>query len=365
MKQFQPGISEPFQLLRYKKSDREEIFTFLRTVYPGIQSDRLIQQWDWKYDANPFNNQAEPYFLLLKDGDKIVGMMGSVPLRVAIHDKECWAAHPCNLVIHPDYRGRRLSPRIISQFLTDNALAFSWLNVISHRGVTSVDGLDSHQITRLVKPLKFGHIIRAVTSNRLLGRGGDLFDTGARSLIRPLRRRQTPPGVTVQQVGTFDNRVDDFWQRVRRDYPVMVVRDQRYLGWRFDSRPDAKYTLLMATRGSDLVGYLVLRLAEVAGVRLGYLVDFLVEHKSSSLLAFLVEEAVEHLRHGSAAAIICRVNTTPYRRMFYRHGFYPWRWGAPGFFHPHVGLPDPTLQDFGDVRQWFLTLGDGDLEMSF
>ncbi len=145
----------------------------------------------------------------------------------------------------------------------------------------------------------------------------------------------------------------------------MVVRDQRYLGWRFDSRPDAKYTLLMATRGSDLVGYLVLRLAEVAGVRLGYLVDFLVEHKSSSLLAFLVEEAVEHLRHGSAAAIICRVNTTPYRRMFYRHGFYPWRWGAPGFFHPHVGLPDPTLQDFGDVRQWFLTLGDGDLEMSF
>ena len=46
------------------------------------------------------------------------------------------------------------------------------------------------------------------------------------------------------------------------------------------------------------------------------------------------------------------------------HGFMRSPWGARGYIRGRIRLPDSALQVFGDVRQWFLTMGDGDLEMS-
>ena len=63
-------MRDTFQVLPYKKSDRKEVFRFLRAVHPATHSDRIIHQWYWKYDANPFNRHEEPYILLLRDGFK-------------------------------------------------------------------------------------------------------------------------------------------------------------------------------------------------------------------------------------------------------------------------------------------------------
>lgn len=154
--------------------------------------------------------------------------------------------------------------------------------------------------------LDMGDTFQRVTGNRLLSHWSGLLDTGAQQLTRLLRRdSRLLRGVTITQMVTFDQWGDALWQRVCRDYPVMVVRDQPYLNWRFACRPDARYTLLVATRGPDLVGYLVLRSTERARVRWGYLVDFLVEGSSSSLFALLVEEAVECLRRERVAIISC------------------------------------------------------------
>jgi hypothetical protein len=123
--------------------------------------------------------------------------------------------------------------------------------------------------------------------------------------------------------------------------------------------------VLVATRGSDLVGYLVLRVAEQAGVRWGYLVDFLVQHKSAALLALLIDAGIERLRHEGVAAVSCRATMPPYRQTIRSRGFYPFPWGPQTYFYMRVELPDPDLQVFRDARQWFITMGDGDLEMAF
>ena len=357
-------MSDTFRLLRYKKSDREEVFTFLRSVYSSVESDRLISHWGWKYDANPFNHDVEPYILLLKDGNKIIGMEGAIPLRVAVNGKERWVINICDLTVHPDYRGRGLSRRIVAQIWADNPMSFSWLNEISHRVVAPLGTSRRARLVSLVKPIDFGLILQRRTGSRLFSCWGGLLTTGAHYLARPLCRHQALPGITVTQVGTFDHRVNILWERMCREYPVMVVRDQRYLNWRFICRPDTKYTLLVATRGPDLVGYLVLRSAKRAEGWWGYIIDFLVEDSSSSLLALLVKEAVERLRHEGVVAISCRATMSPYRRIFYRQGFYPWYWGQRGYFCTRVTLPDPELQVFGDPQQWFSTMGDGDLEMA-
>lgn len=258
-------MSERFQLLRYERSDREEVFSFLRDVYTGPVGDHLMRQWEWKYDANPFNRESEPYILLLKAEARIIGMQGVIPVRVSITGEERWAGCGCDLILHPDYRGLGISRQITRRSRADHPVIFGWLNEMSHRALARVSAARRARLTLLVNPLNWSDLLQTATGHRWLSQWAGRLATGGQRLMRP---RRTPPelaNVALAQVETFDERANDFWQRVRRSQPVMVARDQRYLNWRFVARPDATYTRLVATRGSDLVGYLVLRSVEKDG----------------------------------------------------------------------------------------------------
>jgi hypothetical protein len=172
-------------------------------------------------------------------------------------------------------------------------------------------------------------------------------------------------GVTVSRVDTFDDRFDALWERARWNYSILLIRDRRYLQWRFMERPDARYTTFIVTRGLDLVGYLVMRSTEKSGTRWGYIVDFLVDDRSVSLFALLVRHGIEQLRQESIKAIGCRAVTPPFRRALYRQGFVRGWSGPRGYLRINAETTHPRADLLLDARLWFVTMGDGDLEMTF
>jgi hypothetical protein len=267
-------------------------------------------------------------------------------------------------MIHPDYRGQGLSRQIVRQYMTDHPIRFAWLNEVSQKTVAPLSTSRYARLVFLFRLMDFSQVIYKTTGNRLLRCWSSLFTSAAQRFTHVLHRRPSPPGVTITQVAKFDQRVDSFWERISRNYPVIIVRNQSYLNWRFVRRPDAKYTLLAATRGDNLVGYIVLRVIEKFGIQCGYLTDFLVEGRSSSLLRYLIYKTIAYLRNERTEFIICLATMQFFRQTLYRMGFIPW-WLKPKYFYPCLALPDPELQVFRDSRQWYLTMGDGDLEMSF
>jgi len=64
-----PRLDDTFSVVRYKKSDRDAVFALLRAASSGAASDRLIRQWDWKYDTNPFFRDEQQWFTTMGDGD--------------------------------------------------------------------------------------------------------------------------------------------------------------------------------------------------------------------------------------------------------------------------------------------------------
>ena len=186
-----------------------------------------------------------------------------------------------------------------------------------------------------------------------------------KKLVPLLGRSTVTAGVKINKMANFDGRVDELSKRACKHYPVILVRDCSYLTWRFTSRPDADYTILLATQRNNLLGYLVFRSIERDGLKIGYLVDFLVERKSPPILFLLIKEAIKCLRRDGVAIIICRATKLSYRQTLFRLGFFPWYFEPPCYFNPHIDFPNPTLSLFGDTRHWYLTMGDGDLEMSF
>ncbi len=358
-------MNHDVHVVRYRRADREDVFRLLRTAYSSEDSRRLIRQWDWKYDANPFNGGAEPYVLLLKDGPQIIGLLGAIPLRVVIGGEDHWVSHSCDWVVHPDHRGRRVARRLIKQHRADRELRFSWQNEISYEKSHRRADTSTTRIVPLVRPLDGAHLVLHMTGNRWLSRVGGFVVPAALRMTRLLRGPAIVPGVTIAEVAAFDERFDALWQRVREHHTVMLVRDRAYLHWRFLDRPDARYTVLAATKGADLAGYLVLRSVHNAGVCWGYLVDFLVEDESAAVFSLLLGHAVENLHRRDVKAISCRATAPAYRRTLYRHGFFPFFWGRRGYLRVNIETPDPAVQALRDVQRWHLTMADGDLEMAF
>lgn len=353
------------RVVQYRKADREDVFAFLRTVYSSSRSERLIAQWEWKYDANPFNRFPEPYIILLKHGERIAGMFGGFPVRFVIGGNQRWVSHGGDWIVHPDYRDRRLSRLVWWPHQHYSPLRFSWQNEFSFQKGTRELGPDRARLVPLVKPIDATSILRSATRIGRLGGAGAPLLGGAVSLLNTWRQRSRVPGIDVHRIEHFDERFDALWRRTCWHYPVMVVRDARYLNWRFCDRPDVTYTVLVAARGPDIAGYLVVRSAEKDEGRWGYLVDFLVEDKSPAIFSLLVEAGLSHLRREGVTAVSCRAVVPPYRVPLYRHGFLPLRWGPRGYLCAYVPFSHPDYPLFHDVRRWFVTMGDGDLELDF
>lgn len=288
-----------------------------------------------------------------------------MPLRVSTRGKEHWITNSCDFIIDPNYRGQRLSQRLHGQYFGDHAIRFAWLNEISKHVTDSLLTSQDFRLRFLIKILDVSHLLSKMTGHHNISRWIGLLMARIKPFIRPFRRRYPSQEIAITQIGIFDERVDSLWQRVRNDHPVIVVRDRPYLNWRFFNRPDAQYTVLSATKRDDLIGYLILRLRERAGVQCGYLVDFMMDEKDPLPFESLVNEAIDYLRSQHAEIIISLATMPFYRHVLYRQGFFPWRFRTRGYFRSHVDLPDQALQVFQNPRLWYLTMGDGDLEMSF
>lgn len=332
---------------RYREFDREPVFEFLRMVYSRERSAQLIAQWDWKYVGNPFTRKDGPYVLLARADNAIVGMLGATPLRVHIRGKEQWVMNSGDGAVHPGFRRQGIAMKMARVYIRDHPLGFGWANPISFQGATQSKLSPG---TRLIPQVK---LLLPEFFSRIL----------ARAQFKPALQA-TPVGLSIHRIETIDERFDSLWERARGNYAVMVVRDRAYLSWRFATRPDAQYAILGATRENHFVGYLVIRIVKKNCWRLGYMVDWLIEDDSFAVFAALARQGIADLYKLGAAFITARTLTPRYFEMLSRLGFFSWTWSRPEYLLTRVNASDPALQIFANPGEWFLTMGDGDLETS-
>jgi hypothetical protein len=411
-------VEEAFKVERYRRSNRDEVLDLVRAAFPPAFAQRTVSQWDWKYDANPFNAEAadarraayprlsatiraaasdadlgaldadyapensssasEPYCLLLRTEGTLAGMIGAIPQRFLIGERQYWVSDGCDFVVHPRFRGRQLSVRLGKVLAADNAIIQGWSNAAGRgsarsllrrlRGAASLkEGFHSTRmrLTPLFKPIDVRALAEYLSDNHLLRSGIEVL-VGSLTAVRK-RFVQTSPSLAINVVETdsVDSWADRLWDRSGHDHAIIGVRDRRYLNWRFVSRPDASYRYLVAARADEIVGYLVFRLAPRDGLQCGFIVDYLVADRSSAVFGLLLSAAEARMTRAGAKAIICAIAPARYRSLFWRHGYYPARMGSTPYLEAGAHRLEPSLELFADLRRWFVTMGDGNLELSY
>jgi hypothetical protein len=174
----------------------------------------------------------------------------------------------------------------------------------------------------------------------------------------------------VEEVLRFPETVDELWQRCQRELPLAIIRDARYLNWRYSDCPDVTYVKLLAT--DRWTG----RVSGVAVLRLGFgerpvalLVDWLVPGRYLRLAEVLLQSCHAIGAATGQSRIEARFpQYTPQFQFLMAQGYRPTpaqyenvdhRGIQPGEFvvvqpfHPELTLE--WLQG-----HWYYTMGDSD-----
>ena len=143
-------------------------------------------------------------------------------------------------------------------------------------------------------------------------------------------------GVTFREVAAFDDRVDGFSRDASRPFDVIVVRSKEYLNWRYADRRAGRFTIILAERDGELLGFAVL---SVAGNK-GTVADLLVLPERDELVEALLGHCVASLAASGAHRVqIWNAAHHPYRASLERSGF-----DARGAIQVTLGAYRPALE---------------------
>ena len=337
-----PGdITDEFVVRPYTIGDRARLIELLQQVWPNRHpiEPHVDRRWWWQFQ--------EPPLIVVEDrrSGRLAGLCAYMPFTLHSRGRERPAAWFVDFYVRQEHQGRgfgrRLTEAVQDRFsltasLSQTAMAWRVFQKLGWRGRARVS-LSMHPW-----PKRW------------------MFPEGAECRIV---RSSVEPGLSVA------GDVDAFWARVSGAYPAIAVRTSAALVRRYAATGDRRYEIVCGYRGADCAGYAILRLVRGGERQTGLLVDVLTRPDDEPACAALVSAASRRLVELGAARLYCLATTAPMRRVLGRRGFLSpetpiagWRLRSQHkwltwFAADPAGVPDPA--------EWFLTLGDCDLDASW
>lgn len=343
----------------YEKGDEEGIVRLFNAVFPCPVD---LGYWKWKYAQNPAHF---PWIAVALRGSEIVGHCCYSPARVLLGERIVLAGQGVDAVLADASRrglggGRliiRLERFVVSHIENSGVVEFRYgfpipeFRVVHNRLLGARTAMKT---PRLVKIMNIAYLARALLDRQ------PLLRERARQLGQRLRWHRTNESVDDGQnppltvLNSFDERFDRFWESMIPQLEIAVVRDRRYLSWRYSHSDYLTY----AVAEPDCVhGFIVLRTRMEEGWRVGHIADFLAGDHHVARRLF--HAAVNHFHHERVDLIHCWfLPQSPYYSILRKFGFFPRP--SPHELILRTHSPSTSIAFLCEPAHWYLTLGDSD-----
>ncbi len=302
---------------------------------------RTLAHWLWKFRDNP-TGQIHT-MLAVHEQDGVVGAYVTLPVRVRADGREVLAGQCVDLWVLPEHR--RYGPR--PGLFVNLALAHyeRW------------GGKEPHQNAfHYGWPIATWRIGQRYLRYEVVRDWDFLFREVPPGGLPP---RAAPGDLEVRQVTRYGADADALWIRLQDQSRLAVVRDARYLNWRFADAHDVRYELWECReRGTGaLRGLAVTTQRDFLFPATSFVVDWLVPADDyAATTALLAKAEARANEQGSRVLATLFQHLDPRFLHFQRQGFQVY-----GTSYFQVIIPftlDDTLW-FKD--HWYHTLGDSDL----
>jgi hypothetical protein len=219
----------------YRPGDESAITELFQEVFAREMS---LKEWRWKYvESHP----SKVYASVAEDNQgNIVGHYGGVYVRMVHNGQPARGLAICDVMIHPAYRSIR-ALKSLSSLIPPAAVQDG---IMTGYGFPNLNTLFRPAI-RLGIYEKVEDVLEG-TKETEFHRGPDRY-----------RYRFAP-------LDYSDERIDTLWDTCKKGLSLSVVRDRKYLVWRYKNHPLFNYELWGMKRrfGARLLGIVVLRREE-------------------------------------------------------------------------------------------------------
>lgn len=339
----------------YREGDEEQILK-LQGIVMSDSKDK--QWWQWMYRDGPLGPAR---IFVVEAKQRIIGHTAMIFVPIKIRDQVTRSTHGVDLMVHPDYRRQGLFITLHTNLLgavsaRRGGISYGTPNDQSRPGfVKRLSLMEICEVPRLLKVVDWGIVLKSryripVFIGKLLGSAWERM-TGCVSLGKDI-------GIEIEEVFSFDERIDKFWEKASKMKDIMVIKDMKYLNWRYVAKPGKEYKILIAKKQQEIVGYTVLKVEKNVPPR-GYIVDLLIVPGESRVAEALITRAIRHLKEDGAATVSCwMLPDTPYYRTLKKLGFVR-RTGpllCARIFDPNIPKEFVT-----NAANWYYAMGDGDV----
>lgn len=353
-----PG-ADGFELTTLSEEDPEDLAQLIQRMSSQGEDlrlrDKSASYYRWMY----FNNPAgQAVVRSVRHQGQIVASFAIAPKLFQVDGERVIIGKTMDMFTDPAYQGQGLMTRCTSAVFeaAEAAGMDAWYVTPSKN---SYPIFKRWGYSEDLSVIYRAHVIRwapvlaaALKPTAAAGTAGRILDR----LGRPLRRRARSlrPGWTVETIERFGPESDDLWLRVGSGYRVAIVRDARYLNWRYIDNPD-QYTVLGLRLHGELQGLIVLGETVRRNVPVLEIMDIICEAGDNETFNSLIATAFRHgWENGHALVQAWSISGTSLDARIRRAGL--------GIRRTEVKVltsPYPHHSGFRNAHAWLLTQGDG------
>lgn len=336
---------------------------------------------------NPvFPGEEPPAFLLLKEG-KILGYVGTIPIRIWSGAEE----HPAHWIkgfwVLPEYRNGPIGFLVLREALRNLScsLALTVLPVVIGLSV-SLGFADLGALPNRVRVVRPGRLLRrvrledigfarlprwlfrAATLSQSIGlasAAGICASAIARLLVTVRGNYPRSLDVTAEMPNSAD--IDALWQRARATISASLVRDARYLSWRYLRLKADTYRFVSVRKGRDLLALAVVRRPRadgdprLGGTKVATVSEWIfpLDEPQAGLAALAGAERIA--RELEADALLCTASHSDALSLLRRRAYLP----APPNVHLLSRDRAKSCGLSAVLGDWWITRGDANADEVF
>ena len=335
-------MTDEVELRAYRPGDEVGILDCYNRIFPDAEHGipaRSAAHWEWKFGANPTGRVQH---VVAEHRDQgIIGGYAGIPVAIWSEGREQLAAQGVDLMVLPAWR--RYGPR---------PGLFVHIGWKFHELYCGAD--DGKVLFTYGWPVPAWRM-----GQRYLGyiniRDWNLW---FRELAPGAAPRPVSDEVAVRRVRRFTPEVDALFEALRPTFGLALVRDERYLNWRYADHPEVDYLLLECRdrRSDRLRGIAVAVRCDFQRPNTTFLVDWLAPADDRDATVAMVAE-VERQAAADATGVVAMVwNPIDPRALVFQQLGYHVR--GTDYFLVLASFKYDTIY-YRD--QWYFTMGDSDL----
>jgi hypothetical protein len=330
-------MSDAITIRPYRAGDEAGLLAGHNRIFPP----RSLAHWQWKFRDNPTGLVHTMVAEHATEG--IVGAYVTIPARVWMAGQTRICGQCVDLWVLPEHRRHGPRPGLFVN------LALAHYELWGGRG-------EQQNAFHYGWPIATWRIGQRYLRYEMV-RDWDFLFRELPPAGLPLR--DTSPELEVRRVARFDADTDALWTAQAGATQLALVRDARYLNWRFADAHDAEYELheCRERRTGRLRGVAVVTLRDFLFPKTCFLVDWLVpadDGDATVALVAMAEQRATALRAGSLATLF--QHRDPRFLGFQRLGFLVY-----GSVYFQVVIPFDDHDTHFYKEHWYHTLGDSDL----